>query len=325
MFDIREKFSQVSVPVGSFDCPLRALIESKQKRLPLKAKNQDVGFVTLSLQTEKFKKSNDFFYYDIKCENSHLFCNPTFSTYRFVSGLGREIGVFDWMLESKLSFIIPQQLLTIWISREKELIQEVSGIGELDTEWKQKQMKLLDIHLRLLKNYSHARKSIQHFMCLDRRSFKPSARKAEEALEFIPVNLHLQRMNITCDRLNFQTDHSINNIYDVVTVGAFTKHTNKSKNGGLMKLLHMLKDSPSTADQVQHKIQVANENVQSIKQLRREVVNIMCKIISMARNQTIVEKNMLPLCQMIIEKTRSLVTILGEVSISLFCEWWWWF
>lgn len=316
LFDIREKFSQVSVPIGSVDCEMKTLIDSKQKRLLLIAnKKQGVGFVTLTLHTEKFKKSNDFFYYDTKCENSHLFCNPILSTYRFVSGLGKEIGVFDWMFESKLSFIIPQQLLSIWISREKELIQEISGIGELDTEWKQKQMKLLDIHLRLLKNYSHAKKAIQHFMCLDRRSFKPSSRKTEEALEFIPVNLHLQRTNITCDRLNCSQDYSINNIYDVVTVGAFTKHTNKSKNGGLLKLLHFMKDSPSTADQVQHKIQVANENVQSIKQLRREVVNIMCKIISMARTKT-VEKNLLPLCQMIIEKTRSLVTILGKTIIE---------
>lgn len=224
LFDIREKFSQVSVPIGSVDCEMMTIIESKQKRLLLKAYNndsqQDMGFVTLSIQT-KFKKSNDFFNNDAKCENSH-FSNPILSTYHFVSGLGKEISVFDWMFESRLSFIIPQQLLSIWISREKELIQEISGIGELDTEWKQKQIKLLDIHLRLLKNYSHAKKAIQHFMCLDRRSFKPSTRKSEQALEFIPVNLHLQRTNITCDRLNLSQEYSMNNIYDVITVGAFT-------------------------------------------------------------------------------------------------------
>jgi inositol polyphosphate-4-phosphatase len=47
------------------------------------------------------------------------------------------------MLESQLNFIIPQQLLSIWIMREKELLQEISGMGELGGEWRNKQMNLL--------------------------------------------------------------------------------------------------------------------------------------------------------------------------------------
>lgn len=62
-------------------------------------------------------------------------------TYRLHSGLaGGDISVHDFMLECQLCFIIPQQLLSIWIMREKELLQEISGMGELGGEWRNKQM-----------------------------------------------------------------------------------------------------------------------------------------------------------------------------------------
>lgn len=65
------------------------------------------------------------------------------------------------MLESQLCFLIPQQLLSIWIMREKELLQEISGMGELGGEWRNKQMDLLDIHLKLLRDYSQSKQMVK--------------------------------------------------------------------------------------------------------------------------------------------------------------------
>lgn len=45
--------------------------------------------------------------------------------------------------------------------REKELLQEISGMGELGGEWRARQMDLLDKHLKLLKDYSQAKQSLQ--------------------------------------------------------------------------------------------------------------------------------------------------------------------
>lgn len=59
--------------------------------------------------------------------------------------------------------------------------------------------------------------------------FKPSSRKNDRTLEFAPVNLHLQRMWVQNDTLRKSS------FYDIVTVGAFTAHSHKSKNGGLIK------------------------------------------------------------------------------------------
>lgn len=94
---------------------------------------------------------------------------------------------------------------------------------------------------------------------------------------------------------------------DVVTVGAFTRHTGKTKTGGLIKLLHQLKDTPNRAEQVQHKVQAANDVVQSIKQLRKEIVEIMSQLLLLAKTKS--TKNMLPLCNEMMSKTRALLNI----------------
>uniref|UniRef100_A0A182K713 phosphatidylinositol-3,4-bisphosphate 4-phosphatase n=1 Tax=Anopheles christyi TaxID=43041 RepID=A0A182K713_9DIPT len=228
-----------------------------------------------------------------------VFTNPTIHTYRLHSGLGGDISVLEVMLESYLCYIIPQQLLSVWIAREKELLQEISGMGELGGEWRQRQMELLDKHLKLLKDYSQAKQYL-HQQQQRGRSFKPSCRKGDETLEFAPVNLHLQRMWAHNDTLKRA------GILDVITVGAFTRHSGKTKTGGLIKLLHQIKDSPSKSEG-QHKVMAANDAVQAIKQLRKEIVEIMSQLLYLAKSKN--PKGMLPLCNEMMTKTRALLNI----------------
>lgn len=219
-------------------------------------------------------------------------------TYRLQSGLGGDISVHELMGESKFTFLVPQQLLNIWIAREKELLQEISGMGELGGVWRNKQMQLLDKHLKLLKDYSQAKQNLQQ---CDEKFFKASTKKGDESFEFAPVNLHLQRMwahNNTLKR---------SGCLDVITVGAFTRHTGKTKTGGLIKLLHHLKDTPTRGDANTHKVQGANDAVQAIKTLRKEIVEIMSQLLLLAKTKN--PKGMLPLCNEMISKTRSLLTI----------------
>lgn len=171
-------------------------------------------------------------------------------------------------------------------------------MGELGGIWRNKQMELLDKHLKLLKDYSQAKQNLQH---CNGKFFKPSVKKADEAYEFAPVNLHLQRLwahNCTLKR---------SGCLDVVTVGAFTCHTGKTKTGGLIKLLHQHKDTPTKANANIHKVQAANDAVQAIKTLRKEIVEIMSQLLSLAKSKN--PKGMLPLCNEMITKTRSLLTI----------------
>lgn len=126
--------------------------------------------------------------------------------------------------------------------------------------------------------------------------FKPSSRKSDRTLEFAPVNLHFQRMWVHNDTLNKS------GFYDIVTVGAFTAHGHKSKNGGLIKLVQQLKESPlkGTQNQGSSKINMAYDAIQAIKLLRREIVEAMKTLMRLAKEKQ--TNGMIPICDEMISK-----------------------
>ncbi|XP_037028199.1 inositol polyphosphate-4-phosphatase type I A isoform X2 [Bradysia coprophila] len=326
VYDVREKVSQTAVPIGSAEIELGVIQDTTRLRIPLRsAAGTNAGFITIASWAPEQDRKTPRSPAKI-VEQQHLghrrsqslppklgvklffppqeklalvFANPNIHTYRLHSGLGGDISVHEIMMECQLCFIIPQQLLSIWILREKELLQEISGIGELGGEWRNKQMDLLDKHLKLLKDYSQAKQNLQQYN--SQKFFKSSASKTDEAFEFAPVNLHLQRMWAHNDTLKRS------GVLDVITVGAFTKHAGKSKTGGLIKLLQQMKDSPSKMDQNGVKVQAANDAVQAIKQLRKEIVAIMSQLLCLAKSKN--SKGMLPLCNEMVTKTRVLLNI----------------
>ncbi|XP_050079267.1 inositol polyphosphate-4-phosphatase type I A isoform X2 [Anopheles maculipalpis] len=344
-YDVREKVTQTAVPIGWAEISLGVIADTSRLRIPLRTQacGENAGFLTIATCTPDMERRNNprspmksSLFGDNQQQQQQqqhqiqhqqqlghrrsqslppklgiklfipppskiglVFTNPTIHTYRLHSGLGGDISVLEVMLESYLCYLIPQQLLSVWIAREKELLQEISGMGELGGEWRQKQMELLDKHLKLLKDYSQAKQYL-HQQQQRGRSFKPSCRKGDETLEFAPVNLHLQRMWAHNDTLKRA------GILDVITVGAFTRHSGKSKTGGLIKLLHQVKESPSKSE-AQHKVMAANDAVQAIKQLRKEIVEIMSQLLYLAKSKN--PKGMLPLCSEMMTKTRALLNI----------------
>ncbi|XP_059618868.1 inositol polyphosphate-4-phosphatase type I A [Phlebotomus argentipes] len=327
-YDVREKVSQTAVPLGTAEIALGVIQDTTRLRIPFRSNTGNAGFITiLSWSPDQDKKVSTSrspakaaehqsmghrrsqslppklgvkLFVPPQGKLSLVYTNPIIHTYRLQSGLGGDITVHEMMMESQLCFLLPQQLLSIWILREKELLQEISGMGELGGEWRNKQMDLLDKHLRLLKDYSQAKQNLQQ---RTGKFFKPSSHKGDESLEFAPVNLHLQRLwahNETLKR---------SGVLDIVTVGAFTRHNGKTKTGGLIKQLQQLKQSPSKMEQLQNgcKVQAANDAVQAIKQLRKEIVEIMSQLLMLAKSKN--PKGMLPLCNEMMTKTRSLLTL----------------
>ncbi|XP_075229404.1 inositol polyphosphate-4-phosphatase type I A isoform X2 [Lycorma delicatula] len=341
-YDVCEPVSQTATPIGSATVTLAALQESERIRIPLKSSSgSTVGFLSLTVwsleredtnnpstestpcRTQPQNDSKDFASavktychrrsqslpprLGTKLKLPHqgqlrlLFANACVQTYRFHSGLGGDISVHEIMAESYLCFQFPQQLLGLWIQEEKELLQEVAGMGELVEPWHTRQVELLDRHLFLLHLYSQAKENLSaHRGSL----FKPSSRKNDRSLEFAPINLHLQRMWVQNDTLK-KCD-----FYDIITVGAFTAHSHKSKNGGLIKLLQQLKESPikgaNTGPGI-NKITMASDAIQAIKQLRREVVDAMRALMKLAKEKQ--TAGMLPICEDMISKTRILLSL----------------
>ncbi|KAJ8668424.1 hypothetical protein QAD02_010087 [Eretmocerus hayati] len=333
-YDVREKVSQTATPIGSAVMNFSAVQDTPRLRIPLKsAKATTVGFLTINVwnleaedkgsSTESTPSrnvpstSNQIYCHrrshslpprlGTKIKLPHqgqlklLFANPHIQTYRFHSGLGGDICVHETMAESRLCFQFPQQLLGLWIQEEKELLQEVAGMGELREPWHSKQVELLDRHLHLLHLYSQAKENLAAFKG---SHFKQSSRKNDRSLEFAPINLHLQRMWVHNDTLNKC------GLYDSMTVGAFTAHSHKSKNGGLLRLVQALKESPAKSNQLYQgasKISMAHDAIQAIKQLRRDVVDAMRALMKLAKEKQ--TNGMLPICEEMVTKTRILLSL----------------
>nr|XP_033332077.1 inositol polyphosphate-4-phosphatase type I A isoform X2 [Megalopta genalis] len=334
-YDVRERVSQTATPIGSVIVTLNAIQDTPRLRIPLKsAKTTTVGFLTInawnleaedkgnSTESTPSKESTCGSNQQVlahrrsqslpprlgtKIKLPHqgqlklLFANPYVQTYRFHSGLGGDICVHEIMAESKLCFQFPQHLLAIWIQEEKELLQEVAGMGELREPWHTKQIELLDRHLHLLHLYSQAKENLSAFKG---SYFKRSLRRDDRTLEFAPLNLHLQRMWVHNDTLNKC------GFYDLITVGAFTAHSHKNKNGGLIRLVQALKESPTRSTHLYQgtsKITMAHDAIQAIKQLRRDVVDAMRALMKLAKEKQ--TSGMLPICEDMITKTRILLSL----------------
>ncbi|XP_044733938.1 inositol polyphosphate-4-phosphatase type I A isoform X2 [Chrysoperla carnea] len=335
VYDVREKVSQTAIPIGSACIPLSSLQDAARLRVPLQEPNtkNTVGFLTLNswtLEAEDRGSSTEHtpcrsipnnnktqilshrrsqslpprlgvkLRLPTQAELRLIFSNIYLKTYRFHSGLGGDICVYELMAESRLCFTFPQQLLHVWMTQEKELLQEVAGMGELREPWHSRQIELLDRHLHMLRLYSQARENLQAHKGT---MFKPSSRKSDRTLEFAPVNLHFQRMWVHNDTLNKS------GFYDIVTVGAFTAHGHKSKNGGLIKLVQQLKESPlkGTQNQGSSKINMAYDAIQAIKLLRREIVEAMKTLMRLAKEKQ--TNGMIPICDEMISKTRILLSL----------------
>uniref|UniRef100_A0A8C2WXE5 phosphatidylinositol-3,4-bisphosphate 4-phosphatase n=1 Tax=Cyclopterus lumpus TaxID=8103 RepID=A0A8C2WXE5_CYCLU len=160
-------------------------------------------------------------------KESPVFKNPICKVYRFQTVDSKWMLVREQMEECTLSFSIPKQLLSLYIHEDMSRVQDLRELGELSPHWD-------NLRKEVMTRYGGIVNSFQETLAeLDKitgRSFKPSCCKTQKSLEFIPINLHTQRMRVTCPR---KTDA----FYDVVTVGAPAAHFQGFKCGGLQRLL----------------------------------------------------------------------------------------
>ncbi|XP_064567390.1 inositol polyphosphate 4-phosphatase type II isoform X6 [Zonotrichia leucophrys gambelii] len=196
--------------------------------------------------------------------------NPVCKLYRFPTSDNKWMRIREQMAETTLSFHVPKELINLHIkedmrSRSHKMvlgeIQEKLPLQEEKPNRKAKvlslfvqEIQMISISLRnqelkdlgeLAPHWDNMRKSViahcDQMLSLYQdtlaelgkhtgSSFKSSCSKGEKTLEFIPINLHLQRMHVHSPRLK-------DALYDIITVGAPAAHFQGFKNGGLRKLL----------------------------------------------------------------------------------------
>ncbi|XP_043829066.1 inositol polyphosphate 4-phosphatase type II isoform X2 [Dromiciops gliroides] len=154
--------------------------------------------------------------------------NPVYKLYRFPTSDNQWMRIREQMYETTLSFHIPKELISLHIKEDLRRNQELKDLGELAPHWDNLRKNVLAHCEQMLNTYQDI---LTELGKLTGSSFRSSCSKGEKTLEFIPINLHLQRMHVHRPQLK-------DALYDVITVGAPAAHFHGFKNGGLRKLIN---------------------------------------------------------------------------------------
>ncbi|XP_075307910.1 type II inositol 3,4-bisphosphate 4-phosphatase-like isoform X2 [Odontesthes bonariensis] len=156
-------------------------------------------------------------------------CAQLCKVYRFQTEDRRWLLVREQMSETPLSFSLPKQLLSALIQEHTNRILELEELGELSPHWD-------GLRHDVTKHCNHLIGLHQETLAeIDKLSasscFKSSSTKSNRHLQFVPTNLHSQRMEVT-------SPGSTEGVwYEVITFGAAADHHHAFKHGGLKRLL----------------------------------------------------------------------------------------
>ncbi|XP_058048500.1 inositol polyphosphate 4-phosphatase type II isoform X3 [Ahaetulla prasina] len=154
--------------------------------------------------------------------------NPICKLYTFPTSDNKWMYIREQMFESNLSFHIPKELITLHIKEDLRRNQDLKELGELSPHWDNMRKNVIAHCDQMLILYQNMLAELGKYTG---SSFKSSCSKGEKTLEFVPINLHLQRMLVQGPCIK-------DVLYDVITVGAPAAHFQGFKNGGLQKLLN---------------------------------------------------------------------------------------
>ncbi|XP_017264378.3 type II inositol 3,4-bisphosphate 4-phosphatase isoform X2 [Kryptolebias marmoratus] len=253
VYDAKNKSQESSSFLGSATFSVGDLLRAKDERLTLSLRSSDgvcaAGTVVVSrLKMGEMEEENvDHIGTNtpsqkcpLVCESAHHSCsgredhpltgpvyrNPVCKVYRFQTADSKWMLVREQMEECTLSFSIPKQLLSLYIQEDKSRLQDLKELGELSPHWDNLRKEVMTQYGGIISSYQETLAELNKVT----GSFKPSCCKAQKSLEFIPINLHTQRMTVTCPK-------KADAFYDIITVGAPASHFQGFKCGGLQRLL----------------------------------------------------------------------------------------
>uniref|UniRef100_A0A8P4JYG2 Type II inositol-3,4-bisphosphate 4-phosphatase n=1 Tax=Dicentrarchus labrax TaxID=13489 RepID=A0A8P4JYG2_DICLA len=162
--------------------------------------------------------------------SSDMLCAQVCKVYRFQTEDQRWLLVREQMSETPLSFSLPKQLLSALIREHTNRVQQVKELGDLSPHWDGLRHDVVNHCSNLIGCYQDTLAELDKLSGEASSCFKSSSSKSDKHLQFVPTNLHSQRMEVT--------DPDGRGVwYEVITFGAPADHHQSFKHGGLRRLL----------------------------------------------------------------------------------------